>query len=202
MNFLIINKIKYVSGICISKKFLFSIFFFILSGMYSLQAQTCSCTQHVSVSNATNYTVTAGQTLCIDSGAVASGKITIKGGNLCISGSVLGAINDGTTSTIYSYANGGSITINKNGGLQCSGNFNMGKLKLTVNDKGVFNVLGDLTLSGSGSSVSNKGVINVLGKIIMKSGSVLDNKWIMNSGVVENSGVTVTGGGKLNTKNN
>jgi hypothetical protein len=177
-----------------------SLLFLFLSLLTSVQAQDCNCTTHITSSTSTSYTISAGQVLCVDSGVVFSGVAVIKGGVLCVTGTFNGPITDGTTSGIGTYDNGSTLIINKYGAVYNYNSFRPGKLKIIINKDGVLNITGDLILSDSGSYVRNNGVINSKSNIILGTGGVLENKFIMNCNTVQNNGATVTGSGTANTK--
>lgn len=81
-------------------------------------AQDCSsCTETVSTNTTANYTITAGETLCILSGITLNGNITMDGGEVCNDGTHTGNVNlnDGLY-TNYGLLNGATNNVNHDRG--------------------------------------------------------------------------------------
>jgi len=173
-------------------KNLFLIAFLFLYGSLTMQAQNCNCTQHITGIDQGNYTVIAGQVLCIDSGAVEYGNVTMNGGILCINGSFKGGL------TSNSSIGGSFIKVNAGGVIAGISNFSIASSSVIIEDQGVFNVFGDLSLMGSGSYLTNNGVINVQGVLKLNQGAVLLNNRIINYSTLEMNGGTLNGDGKMN----
>ena len=167
---------------------LFSLFFTSTS-----KAQTCNtCTVHITGNDTSSYTISTGQTLCIDSGYAFTKNITLNGGNICISG-----VFSPTSFT----NNGGTLTINPNAVFIYQADLNLGALQITLSEKSVLNVLGKLTLDNT-SKINNKGSINTSNNIVLNTGSTLENNGVLNYTSLENNGGSLTGTGSSNARQN
>lgn len=98
----------------IFKKVTLVILFATIAG--NLSAQTCdTCTWHITGNNATSYTVSTGQTLCIDSSGIATGTILLQGGTICNHGTIDVSSITLTSGTVYNFNKliiGQDLTIN------------------------------------------------------------------------------------------
>lgn len=161
--------------------------------LYS-SAQSCSCTIHTIEIDTNNYTLYTGDVLCVDSGSVCSGKISLAGGELCVSG----VANPSSVAFIPTTAAGGSgkITINGYGTLSTESNFSLGKITLLISPKATLNISGDLILSYQGSTINNQGSLNVKKKLQVNSGCFITNAGNINYQTLQNSG-TISGTGNI-----
>ena len=175
---------------CFQKTF-FPLVFLSLLSFYS-KSQTCtSCTLHINTQDTSSYTIGSGQTLCLDSGAVISGNITLSGGTLCIKG----IFNPASFTN-----NGGTIIINSYGVVILKNDVVIGAQQITVNKRGVLNVLGKLTLGNSQSNISSEGSLNISGNIVLNAGTI-NNSGALNYNHLESNGGSISGDGANNARN-
>lgn len=73
--------------------------------LHSVAQCTSGCTTTVSTVTTTNYTVTAGQQLCITSTGMIKGSITLSGGTICNSGTIQATTFTVNSGTINNYGN-------------------------------------------------------------------------------------------------
>jgi len=145
------------------------------------KAQCTVCTTHIIGIDTLSYTVTTGQTLCIDSIGVLNGNIVLSGGTICNKGVFNPASLTLTSGTIYNY---GNAQINSNSTLGSS---------LTWNNYGgsILNLSGTMTVSGG--TVSNDGIMNVETTLDFSSGT-FSNQNIINCSTLTGSGTIVNTG--------
>lgn len=171
------------------------LFLVLMTGFYSLNAQPCYGNLHTTAIDTNNYTVGPNQILCIDSGSVYSGKLSLAGGDVCIKGTANPSSVEFVPTTIGGSA--GKITINSNGSLSTRSNFSIGKISLIVNRNGALNILGDLILVVSGSSITNQGVINIQKNLQINVGCTITNNGNISYLVLQNNNGNISGSGNL-----
>lgn len=154
-------------------------------GLVRMNAQSCaSCNENVTDYNAGSYTITTGQTFCVDSTGNFEGNLVLNGGTLCVKGVFKAKIFSFTSGTILN-----------------SGNFSSGALTLGSGKNlqnisgGVINFTGNVTLSGG--QITNDGILNVRQTLTNTSGT-FTNAGILNCGQLSGSN-TINNTGVLNT---
>jgi hypothetical protein len=165
---------------------LLHLFFIVfLFSFFSVRSQSCSnCSDYALSEKSSTYTVSTGQTLCIDSLSSFSGNIVMNGGTLCISG------NFQPASLTF---NSGSII---NRGVSYLSSINLSSNRTFINKPGaILNVDGSLTISGG--ILTNLGVVNVSGNLQNNSGQITNSNIINCTAVTGNN--TITNNGLLNT---
>jgi len=159
------------------------IIFLFLIGL--LKAQDCNtCNIHVNDSDFSTYTVSTGQTLCIDSAGSVFGKIVLSGGLICNKGFLNPSEISILSGTII---NSGNITLS-------SSLITSSGTSITVLESSVINVAGEFI--NNGSSITNLGFINISGSISNNGGSFINNNVIncshVSSGSITNNSVINT----------
>lgn len=153
----------------------------------NLKSQTCSvCNISLNQVDSSNYIITSGQTLCLDSNAVFTGTITINGGVVCNKGLINPKQFNFQSGTILNYTNI-SLTSSLNVGANCV---------LEIKDGATLN-LNNAVLSLSGGQIENNGVISVIGTINVNSGA-FNNMNLINSSVL-NGAASINNSGIINT---
>ncbi len=132
---------------------------------YSTNAQTICTTCSITITgiDSTNHTVSTGQTLCIASGAVLTGTLTINGGTVCNAGELMPDTFLFTQGTLI---NSGLITIKKNLTI-------ISGATITNETNGVITLLGNLSFASTTAQLNNAGVLTTTGNISIGSGIVL-----------------------------
>lgn len=166
--------------------------FFLLMNASSI-AQTCICNIHTTPIDTNNYTVGPNQILCIDSGSVYSGKLSLAGGVVCIKGTA----NPSSVEFIPTGGSAGVIRINSNGSLSTKTDFSIGTISLIISPKSVLNIAGDLKLIVNGSSVNNQGIINVRNNLKLNPGCTLTNNGNITYQTMQNNNGIVNGSGNF-----
>lgn len=181
------------SGINKLFRFTFSFAIFMLATLYS-SAQQCGCTIHTIEVDTNDYVLNPGVVLCVDSGSVCTGKISLAGGELC----VRGIANPSSVAFIPTSIGGssGAIAISGHGTLSTESDFSLGKISMLISSKGTVNISGDLILAVTGSSIYNQGSLNVKKKLQINSGCSITNIGNINYQSLQNNG-TVSGNGNI-----
>lgn len=153
--------------------------------MSLLKAQDCNtCNIHVNNSDFSTYTISTGQTLCIDSTGSVFGKIVLSGGFICNKGFLNPSEISILSGTII---NGGNITLS-------SSLITSSSTSITVLESSVINIAGEFI--SNGSSITNLGFINISGSISNNGGSFINNSVINCSHIVSGA---VTNNAVINT---
>jgi hypothetical protein len=163
------------------------VFLFVASIVLNIAgyAQVCSsCTINVTSASSSNYTLNAGDVMCISATGSVSGNITLNGGTLCNSGSTSGNILL-TNGTVYNY---GSITgatsyINHDGGSF----YNYG----TIQNGGFTSVGHDLVIENYGSIITDYIDIDYI--------SPGNTPYYLNEGLILTTSITIDSGSFYNS---
>lgn len=136
--------------------------------IFTLKSQTCgTCTLNITGYDTLAYTVSAGQTLCIDTTGNFAGSIILNGGSVC---------NKGMLNPISLTFNSGTIDNYSNANISSSLSLSANQLINNTVDA-VMNIASSLTISGG--TLSNNGIINVSQACTNTSGT-LNNAGILN----------------------
>jgi hypothetical protein len=167
-------------------KKLFFVLTFSFLGSFLMKGQSCgTCSINITGLDSSSYTLSGGQTLCIDSTGVFKGLITVNGGTICNNGVFLpkvltfnsGLINNNSTATIKSATSlGNGQTINNQPGaiLGVSGNLSLSGGIL--NNDGILNISGNI--NNSSGSFSNSSIINC---ILLTGTNTMSNTGVINT---------------------
>lgn len=148
-------------------KLTFIVFFSSLANF--IAAQSCTtCNQMIIGIDTSSYTVSTGQTLCIDSTAVFKGKVTLNGGTICNNGVFNPSLFVVSSGAIYNYS---TFSILNNCTLNSAVN-------ITNNEAAIFSV--DFNFIIGGATILNNGIINVGNNCDANSGSLTTNNNILN----------------------
>lgn len=148
----------------------------------TVNAQTCgTCTLNITAMDTTAYTISTGQTLCIDTTGNYTGNIIIAGGTVCNKG----------------FFNPKSISF-QSGSINNYSSSNL-KLNVTVSsgasivngDGAILGVAGSLTLSGG--TLLNSGIMNVEQSVTNSSGSFTNSNILNCRSLTGNNTLTNTG---------
>jgi len=144
-------------------------------------AQCTVCTTHILGLDSGTYTVTIGQTLCVDSTGVLAGTVILNGGTICNKGVFKPGTLTLTSGTFYNY---GSAAVTSNVTFGSS-------LSWTNYGGSILNLEGSLTVSGA--TVSNDGILNVETTLTFSSGSfsnsnIINCSSLTGSGTISNTG--------------
>jgi hypothetical protein len=163
------------------KQFLFLVALVLMG--YTAKSQTCgTCTVNITDFDNGSYTITTGQTFCVDSTGNFEGSLTLNGGTLCNKG-IFKAQGFVYQSGIIT--NKGTMSVSNGLNLNSSHTFDN-----TVT--AVLNLKNNLSVTGG--NFTNAGIINIQQNIIHSSGS-FSNSGIMNceqvtgSATINNTGV-------------
>ena len=153
----------------------------------SSKAQTCgSCTENITGRDTLSYTVTTGQTFCIDTMGIFEGVITVSGGNVCNRGLFNPKTIVVSSGTINNYSN---MIINSSFTLTTGAT-------LFSDNSTLLTFRGDITISGG--TVTNNGIANVKGNIAFNSGT-FSNSSIINCRLLSGANVaSITNSGIIN----
>ena len=126
-------------------------------------AQCGTCTINITANSSISYTLTPGQTLCINPGITYTGDVTMSGGTLCNRGNY-------PSGNINVWQQGGTVY---NSGTMTKNNLSTAN-NLNFYNTGTLQVYGDLNISsGSGFYNNTNGVLNVTGSI--NNNSIFNN---------------------------
>lgn len=168
---------KYLPGLLICLAILFPV--------EKVKAQCSICTTHIIGSDSLTYTVSIGQTLCVDSTGILKGTIVLNGGTICNKGIFNPASVTFTSGELHNYGNA-----------QVNFNSTLGTSLTWINYGGsILNLNGSLTVSGG--SFSNEGILNVETTLTFSSGT-FSNQNIINCATLAGSG-TITNTGIINS---
>lgn len=149
----------------------FILFCFLLINL--LKAQNCTtCNININNSETASYTVTQGQTLCIDSTGSFLGKLVMDGGTLCNKGFFNPTELIVLSGAVINHANitlGNSLTLPSNS-------------SLSILEGSVINIAGEFI--NNGSSITNLGFINVSGNISNNSGTFTNDNVVSCSQII------------------
>ncbi|MEO6305026.1 MAG: hypothetical protein ABIP51_17825 [Bacteroidia bacterium] len=165
-------------------KKLFLFFSLLVFNSKIINAQTCTgCSTIINQTDTSEYIVSLGQKLCIDSMGNIFGKVTLNGGIIC---------NKGFFNPKELIVNSG--TINNSGNLTLLFSLTLpSSSALTISESSVININGDLIMNSS--NVINYGFINITGNV-QNNNSVLINYNVINCN--ETSGGAITNSGIIN----
>jgi|GEM_PF-7037848 len=193
-----------------------------------LHAQCSGCTITLSSNSSTNYTVSAGTVLCINSGVTYSGTITLNGGTVCNLGTITGTVNQ-SSGTFNNYGSVGTGlatgTLNLSGGTT-NNNGNIVRTFTQSNGSLVNNAtftptsftytggqfinnpaatattpssMTQFLLDGSNEDITNSGTLTINGELKLNhTGASLTNSGTLNLGT-STQNLTKTSGTATNT---
>lgn len=157
------------------------VLFFLFFGGEKIFSQCTICTTTILGIDSNTYTVTIGQTFCVDSTGIFNGTVILNGGTICNRGSFKPSSVTFTSGTFYNYGSAAIIT-----------NTTFGSSISWTNYGGsILNLDGSLTVSGG--TMSNDGILNVDSTLTFSSGTFSNSKIInctslTGSGTISNTG--------------
>jgi hypothetical protein len=152
------------------------------------QISCSNCTYSITDLSKDNYTLTAGQTLCITSTGIIQGTVTLNGGTIC---------NQGVFSpAAFTYSKG---NFNNSGVVIYTGtiDFNTTGIVVDNNTSGTINITGGISISNSTVQFTNNGTLNTTQDIAVTAGTITNNG-TMNYNAISNNGGTYTNNGTAN----
>jgi len=163
--------------------FLMTVFYI---GAYAQQIPCSNCTYSITGLDKNNYTLVAGQTLCVTATGILQGTINLDGGTIC---------NEGVFSpSEFTYSQG---SFNNSSVIIYTGTFNLNaSVNIDNNSSGVMNITGGINITNSNVQFSNNGTLNTTA-IIVSAGTIINNG-IMNYNNLSNNGGTYTNNGTAN----
>jgi len=171
-----------------TRYWLISVLLFCVS-QFTLKSQSCgNCTVNVTGLDTLSYTITTGQTFCVDTSGIFSGSISLNGGTVC---------NKGVFSPKLFAASTGTVRNQMVMTLESS--FSIGSAFYLKNEAhAIATIVGTLTVSGG--TLNNAGITNVQNGLVVSSGTTI-NTAIINCWSLTGTGLnSISNSGIINKK--